>query len=192
MALLLLLSRGRLYFPIFLIYAGLVTFFYQYNVRSDVLGLLRPKFKRLFPSAFTQKNYNHHVWKSRASCCGDKQGGKRGRSCGIRNQMKREMGWKRTEAPGIKAQPTTRKGTPPAVRSAPYIHVDIKLITAQFKVRFSELVAGAWVKSSGMISSLSWGQPWQRKYGAEMSWAQWVLPKCWIQITESKNVILGY
>ena len=32
-----------MYFPIFFIYAGLVTFFYQYGARSDVLGLLVDK-----------------------------------------------------------------------------------------------------------------------------------------------------
>lgn len=61
MSLLLLPSRGRMYFPISLICAGLVSFFSQYNARSDVLGLLRPEFKRLFPSAFIQKNCSHHV-----------------------------------------------------------------------------------------------------------------------------------
>ena len=52
---------------------------------------------------------------------------------------------------GVKENGSSRHKSPannkerntPSCAVSPILHVDIKLITAQFKVRFSELVAGA-------------------------------------------------
>lgn len=176
-SLLFLPSRGRVYFPIFFIYAGLVTFFYQYGARSDVLGLLRPTFRRLFASAFTQKHHNHHVKKSRVSCYRDKPDREV-----LWDKKQSEKGGlvKETKSTGHVSPTHTKKRNISAVLACP-IHFAATQCCWQ-TYEWSHLES----------YSLGWGQPWKYNYGAEMSWAQWVLPKCWTQITESKNGILSY